>query len=67
MYLKRFKPNKFVKCLQDFQYEHRYFSFYKDSIYELQHDIEENKVYISSKDCFLIEFCLVEDKFTNLN
>lgn len=67
MYLKSFSPNKYVKCLHDFQYGNRYFRFFKDSIYELQYDIDENKVYISSRDYFLIEFCLVEDKFTNIN
>lgn len=67
IYLKRFKPNKYVKCLEDFQYENRFYSFYKGCIYELQYDIDENRIYVSPRDYFLVEFCLIEDKFININ
>lgn len=67
IYLKGFNPNKYVKCLEDFQYKNKFYNFYKDCIYELQHDIDENRVYVSSRDYFLVEFCLIEDKFINLN
>lgn len=67
MHLKRFKPNKYVKCLEDFRHGDRFFRFYKDSIYELQYDIDENRIYVSPRDYFLVEFCLIEDKFININ
>ena len=67
IYLKRFKPNKYVKCLEDFQYGNRFYGFYKDCTYELQHDLNDDRVYVSPRDYFLIEFCLIEDKFININ
>lgn len=67
IYLKGFKPKKYVKCLEDFRYGNRFYNFHKDCTYELQHDIDEDRVYISPRDYFLVEFCLIEDKFINLN
>lgn len=67
IYLKRFKPNKYVKCLEDFQYGNKFYSFYKDRIYELQYDIDENRMYINPRDYFFVEFCLIKDKFININ